>query len=90
MKQMSEDNSSLKTFSEQELLVNIRLNIEKAKGLANSANSRSLDVSRDLQSLENAFIKYMDRVDSIERDIGLIREFAKLPWYKRLFWRTKK
>lgn len=100
MKQTKEDKEikhNFDKFSDKELMLNFRINLEKAKNLAESANRRSQDVSRDLINMENAMVKYLDRTDASLRRINAVincidhmDDFLKLPWYKRIFYKGYK
>lgn len=93
---MKEDKSGnvFNEFNDRELLLNYRINLEKAKQLANSANSRSQDAARDIRNMEEALVASLDKIDAAVKrfDIAVktVMEYLNMPWYKRIFYSRKK
>ena len=96
MKQTKEDklNHSFDKMSDRDLMLNFRINLEKAKSLADSANRRSQDAAGDVRNMESAMVRYLDKTDSaikrIDRISDQVESFLSLPWYKRLFYKGPK
>jgi len=92
MNDSKQDASSLEKMKVKELLVNMRLNLEKTRGEARSALSqireKSHEVNHLIMAIDGINTKWQDRIGDIESQIANLRiglEELYKPWYVKLW-----
>lgn len=89
--------SALEQMDIKQLLINLRLNLDKTRGEARSALRQIKDKSHEVNNLVLAVDKirgkYESRISTLEEQvetlIAAIVEINSTPWYKKIWNKTK-